>query len=184
MNSFQSLATSRRSIRSFSQQLLSEEQVLSLLEAALMAPSSRNKHYTQYVLVEDKEVLKKLSHVRGASSAFIEKAPLAIAIVHSPMYTPIWREDAAIAASYIQLQAHDLGLGSCWCQIADMEAWDGSNASEFVSRQLDIPYQMEVLCILAIGYPEGERPQEHSKDELMWERVHIERFRLDEITEE
>lgn len=183
MKSFQDLVSNRRSSRAFRPDLLSESQVQILIEAALLAPSSRNRHYTQYVLVEERPILQKLSQVRGNSSAFIESAPLVIAVVHSPMYTPLWREDAAIAASYIQLQAEDLDLSSCWCQIADMEAWDGSSASEYVSRLLDIPYQMEVLCLLAIGYPSEKYPP-HSKENLMWERVHIGIFNIDQVGEE
>lgn len=58
MESFATLIKNRRSTRKFTDQLLSPEQVEMILKAALMAPASKRKNPWQFVVVEDKEMLK------------------------------------------------------------------------------------------------------------------------------
>ena len=95
------------------------------------------------------------------------------------MVSDVWVEDASIASIYMQLQAEDLGLGSCWCQIRNREREDESGAGEYVRRLLDIPYQMEVLSIIGFGHKAQERkPFDESR--LQWEKVHIDRFTMPE----
>ena len=60
MESFATLIQNRRSTRKFTEQLLSPEQVELILKAALMAPASKRSNPWQFVVVEDKEMLKKL----------------------------------------------------------------------------------------------------------------------------
>ena len=61
MESFATLIQNRRSTRKFTEQLLSPEQVELILKAALMAPASKRSNPWQFVVVEDKEMLKKLA---------------------------------------------------------------------------------------------------------------------------
>lgn len=61
MESFATLIKSRKSTRKFTDQLLNPEQVEMILKAALMAPASKRKNPWQFVVVEDKEMLAKLS---------------------------------------------------------------------------------------------------------------------------
>ncbi|MDE5800266.1 MAG: nitroreductase family protein, partial [Paramuribaculum sp.] len=84
----------------------------------------------------------------------------------------IRERDASIAASYMQLQAADLGLGSCWIQIRNRFSADGNPAEEYVQQQLLIPDTLPVLCILTLGHPAEERKPQNV-DKLLWERVHI-----------
>ena len=65
MESFATLIKNRRSTRKFTDQLLSPEQVEMILKAALMAPASKRKNPWQFVVVEDKEMLKKLAGCKG-----------------------------------------------------------------------------------------------------------------------
>ena len=65
MESFATLIQNRRSTRKFTEQLLSPEQVELILKAALMAPASKRSNPWQFVVVEDKEMLKKLAGCLG-----------------------------------------------------------------------------------------------------------------------
>ena len=65
MESFASLIKNRRSTRKFTDQLLSPEQVEMILKAALMAPASKRKNPWQFIVVEDKEMLKKAGGMQG-----------------------------------------------------------------------------------------------------------------------
>ena len=72
MESFATLIKNRRSIRKFTGQLLNPDQVEMILKAALMAPASKRKNPWQFVVVEDKEMLVKLSACKPAGAAFLK----------------------------------------------------------------------------------------------------------------
>jgi len=175
MESFAELIKKRRSIRKFTNQLLSPEQVESLLKAALMAPSSKRSNAWQFVLVENKEMLQKLASCKKNGSSFLETAALAIVVLANPMESDVWVEDASVASIYIQLQAEDLGLGSCWCQIRNRETAGETDSAQYVRDLLDIPCQMEVLSIIGVGYKDQDR-KPFDETHLQWEKIHIDKF--------
>ena len=90
MESFAELIKKRRSIRKFTNQLLSPEQVESLLKAVLMAPSSKRSNAWQFVLVENKEMLQKLASCKKNGSTFLETAALAIVVLANPMESDVF----------------------------------------------------------------------------------------------
>ena len=103
-------------MRKFTGEELSQEDVVALLKAALMAPTSKRSNSWQFIAVDDKKLLSELSHCKEQASAFIADAALAIVVTADPLASDVWIEDASIASIMIQLQAEDLGLGSCWVQ--------------------------------------------------------------------
>ncbi len=107
----------RRSSRKFTAEPIAPDQVQELLKAALVAPTSKNAHSWQFVAVEDREMLGRLAACRKMGSSFLSGCALAVVVMGDVTVTDVWVEDASIAAAYMQLQAEDLGLGSCWCQV-------------------------------------------------------------------
>ena len=105
----------------------------------------------------------------------IAGAPLAIVVLADPLLSDVWIEDASIASILIQLQAEDMGLGSCWVQVRERFTSSGMPADEFVREALDIPLQLQVLSIIAIGHKGMER-KPFDEDHLQWEKVHINKF--------
>lgn len=172
---FRDLIQKRRSIRKFTDKIIPPEDVATIMRAALMSPSSKNTTPWQFVLVEDKEALKQLSLCKKHGSKPIEGCALAVVVIADPIASSVWIEDASIASLMIQLQAEDLGLGSCWIQIREREALDGSSAEDYVRSLLEIPIQMQVLSIIAIGYKDQERSP-FDEDKLQWEKLHIGKF--------
>ena len=75
MESFATLIQNRRSTRKFTEQLLSPEQVELILKAALMAPASKRSNPWQFVVVEDKEMLRNLPGVRKMVPLFWRVVP-------------------------------------------------------------------------------------------------------------
>lgn len=175
MNSFQSLITNRRSTRKFTEELLKPEQVEAILRAALMAPTSKNKRPWQFVVVEDKAMLAKLAECKPAGAAFLADCALAIVVLGSVMESDAWIEDCSIASIYMQLQAEDLGLGSCWCQVRGRDHDDAGDAATYVRALFDIPYQLEVLSIIGFGHKSVTR-KPFDEANLAWEKVHIGRY--------
>ena len=175
MEKFSELIRLRRSTRKFTEEELSQEQVELLLRAALMSPSSKRTNGWQFVVVDDKEMLQKLSQCKEAGAGLIAGAPLAIVVMADPMVSDVWIEDASVASLMIQLQAEDLGLGSCWVQVRERFTADGVSANEVVHELLDIPLQLQVLSIIAVGNKAQER-KPFDEENLQWEKVHINKY--------
>ena len=171
MENFESLIKKRRSTRRFADRQLSNDEVQKLIQAALLAPTSKNcKSYT-FVAIEDKDMIKQLSVCKDSGSAFLEGCALAVAVLGDKTITDIWVEDATIAATYMQLQAEDLNIGSCWCHIRNRLLGEMSS-EQYVRDMLGIPNHFGVLCIIGFGTKNQEH-QPHDITQLHWEKVHI-----------
>lgn len=172
MESFSDLIKNRRSMRKFTDEELTQEEVVALMKAALMAPTSKRSNSWLFVVVDDKETLRKLSRCKEQASQFIADAVLAVVVMADPMASDVWIEDASIASIYLQLQAEDLGLGSCWVQVRERFASPGVSSDEYVHEVLDIPLQLQVLSIIAIGHKGMER-KPFDEEHLQWEKIHL-----------
>lgn len=162
-------------MRKFTNEELTQEQVVELMKAALMAPTSKRSNAWQFILVDDKETLKKLSLCKEQASQFIADAALAIVVCADPLASDVWIEDASIASIYIQLQAEDLGLGSCWVQVRERFTANGTDSGEYVHGVLDIPLQLQVLNIVAIGHKGMER-KPFNEEHLQWDKIHLNKY--------
>ena len=175
MENFSELIKNRRSMRKFTDEELTQDEVVALMKAALMSPSSKRSNSWQFVVVDDKEMLKELSHCKEQASSFIADAALAIVVMADPLASDVWIEDASIASIMIQLQAEDLGLGSCWVQVRERFTATGMPSDEFIHGILDIPLQLQILSVIAIGHKGMER-KPFNEEHLQWEKIHINKF--------
>lgn len=175
MESFASLIKQRRSTRKFTEEPLTPEQVEAILKAGLMAPSSKRSNPWQFIVVEDKEMLQKLAHCKNGGSAFLEGCSLAVVVCADVMASDVWVEDASVASIYMQLQAEDLGLGSCWCQIRNRVTEDERDSNDYVRFLLQIPYQLDVLSIIGFGHKDQVR-KPFDESHLQWEKIHLGKY--------
>ena len=175
MESFASLIKQRRSTRKFTEEPLTPEQVEAILKAGLMAPSSKRSNPWQFIVVEDKEMLQKLAHCKNGGSAFLEGCSLAVEVCADVMASDVWVEDASVASIYMQLQAEDLGLGSCWCQIRNRVTEDERDSNDYVRFLLQIPYQLDVLSIIGFGHKDQVR-KPFDESHLQWEKIHLGKY--------
>ena len=175
MKSFAELVKNRRSVRQFTDEKITAEEVELIIKAALLSPTSKNCRAWKFILIEDKEMLRQLSLSKTTGAAFIENCALAIVVLSDPLKSVAPVEDASIAATFIQLQAEDLGLGSCWVQIAGRETAGGQESEQYIRDLLSIPYTYGVNCIISIGRKERDA-KPHDEDNLLWENVFIEQF--------
>lgn len=175
MDNFNELIRNRRSMRKFTDEELTREEVVALLKAALVSPTSKRTNSWQFIVVDDKETLKKLSDSKEHGSSFLADAALAVVVAADPLASDVWIEDAAVASIMIQLQAEDLGLGSCWVQIRERFTASGLTSDEYVHGILDIPPQLQVLSIIAIGRKGMER-KPFNDGNLEWEKMHINKY--------
>ena len=176
MENLHDLLINRRSIRKYTDEPVDPDHVRLILEAALMAPTSKNARSWQFVVVEDKDTLQALGQCKPSYATSIANAPLAVVVCADMTKSEAWIEDASVAASFMMLQAADLGLGSCWVEVRDRYRDDGEPSEEYVRSLLGIPEENSVVCILSIGHKdEQRRPIDTAK--LLWEKVHIDRWK-------
>ena len=175
MTDFNELVKIRRSHRKFTDEEISPEHVQSILRAALMSPTSKSQRAWQFVVVDDKTDIEKLADAKDLGSQFMTGGPLAVAVLGDPMRNDCWVEDGSIAAVSMQYQAEELGLGSCWVQMRARGLDDGTPADEVIRGVLDIPANLNTLCIIAVGHKADERKPQN-EDNLKWENVHAEKY--------
>jgi len=78
------LLKKRRSIRKYKEDNLEKEEVKQLIKAALLSPSSRNRCPWEFVVIDDKDLLFKLSQSKQHGSAFLKNAALGIVVIADP----------------------------------------------------------------------------------------------------
>lgn len=144
---------SRRSVRKWKDESINKKQLDILMEAAQQAPSAVNWQPYRFVLVDDPEKLKLLSQAAGQPN--IAKAPLLIVGVADPKRSPRWHViDTVIALTQTMLAAYGVGLGGVWI---------GAYDDDSVKKALDIPKNLVVAGILALGVPDQKPPARSRK---------------------
>lgn len=162
-SSFMDLIRSRRSIRRFTSEAIEPEKIELLQEAALRAPSSRGFNPWRFIFVDDSDRLERLSRAKPHGAGFLKNAPLGIVVCADSQKSDVWVEDAAIATIFIQLAAHSLGLGSCWIQIRKRMYDENRSAQAYIAGLLDIPENLSVSSMVAVGYPAEEKAGHESE---------------------
>jgi nitroreductase len=165
----------RRSIRSFTRDPVSDEQLRTILDAVNAAPSAGNLQAYEVVAVRDASAKKKLAKAAGEQN-FIADAPVCLVFLANPKrsepeYGSRGRElyciqDAAIAAEHAHLSCVPLGLASVWV---------GAFSEGAVSKAISAPPHLRPVCILPIGHP-GKPPTPGSRRALE-DLVHREKVR-------
>ena len=145
----------RHSVRRFTDEPVDRELLDAIIGIAQTAPSSKNCHSTAFMIVEDKDTLQALSEMRDRGSSFLKGAPAAIVVMGDRSKTDIWVENASISATFIQLAATALDLGSCWVHVRErLRSKDDPSrglAEDYIRGLLGIREEFGILCVIAIG---------------------------------
>ena len=146
------LLRTRRSIRKYAQKPIESKTVDVLVEALLRSPTSRNGKSWEFIVIDDQELLSKLSKAKEQGSHHLRDAPLGIVVCADSTKSDVWVEDCSIAAVLAQMTAHDLGLGSCWIQIRNRNHSKMMSAEQYIQDLLGLPQHIKVECMVSIGY--------------------------------
>lgn len=163
----------RRSIRKYQDRKVEKEVIEQLMKTAVVSPSGRNGRPYEFVVVDDKEIIKKLAHSKESGAQFAENAPLMIVTLYHEY--PTGEDDACIASTIIQLKAHELGLGSCWLQTKGKIGTNGKTCHENIREILNLPKDIHISNMISLGYPAEERPAYTEKDMDMT-KVHFNKW--------
>ena len=161
---------SRRSIRKYTSQSISEDIIKDLLNAGMHAPTARNRQPWHFVVVDDRGIIDGLSEAHPYAK-MLREATLAILVCGD---RSIQEEDAYIvqdcsaATQNIMLAAHSHGLGSVW-----LGMYPRNDRMENVGRLLELPDHIMPVALISIGYPDEVKD---APDRYKEERVHWNKF--------
>jgi len=165
---------SRRSVRAFTNEPISDAEVEKLIDAARWAPSAGNIQPWEFGVVRDPEIKRGLSEA-ALNQAFIEEAPVVIVVCAN-----VWRsgqgygsrgvnlyclQDTGAATQNMLLAAQAMGLATCWV---------GAFQEEEARKVLSIPTGVRPVAIIPVGHA-AEKPRVRSRRPLS-EIVHRETF--------
>lgn len=158
------LLRERRSIRKYRDKVVEKEKIKKILAAGRMAPSGKNKKPWELLVTMDREILNKLAHVKPKGGLFLAESPAAIVVIGREKVSDTWIEDCSIAATFMQLEAHNQGLGTCWVQMRGRFTSEKMDAEARVREILGIDEEIRVLCVLSIGYSDESKPAYREED--------------------
>nr|WP_092074905.1 nitroreductase family protein [Dendrosporobacter quercicolus]NSL49805.1 nitroreductase family protein [Dendrosporobacter quercicolus DSM 1736]SDN20267.1 Nitroreductase [Dendrosporobacter quercicolus] len=159
----------RRSIRNFETRPVEKEKIEKLLKAGMQAPSAANQQPWEFIVVEDKESLQKLSKAHSYAGP-IKNATLGIIVLSNEKYLTFkqyWQQDLAAATENILLAAVELGLGAVWLGIAPEE-----DRMSFMKDFFKLPESVEAFAMLAVGYSSANK----FEDRFDKARIHYETY--------
>ena len=165
----------RRSIRSYTGEPVSDENMELILKAGLLAPSGKNIKPWEFVVVKDKETLKKLSVCRPGGAAMLKDADAVIVVFGNTGASDVWTEDCSISMAYMHLMADALGVGSVWVQGRLRENPDGGMAEDVVRDLLKVPDNYALEAFLSLGMP-AVFPEAREEEALSYDKIHRETF--------
>lgn len=154
MNEVMKNILTRRSVRSFSDQLVEKQIVEEIVRAALYAPSAMNRQTWKFTVVTNKEKINRLSQVIGKElgrSGYDMYQPTLLIIPSNDRETVWGREDNACALENMFLAAHSYGVGSVW--INQLQGICDKPEVRRVLDELEIPQNHVVYGMAAMGYP-------------------------------
>lgn len=151
----------RTSIRSFTDELLADSQIETLLRAGMAAPSAVNKQPWKFVVVKNKQLLRQIAD--SLPNTRLTTAACAIVVCGDMTKTldgvarDFWIHDCSAATENILLAAHALELGAVWAGI-----FPNSDRVDKLRGLIGIPETQIPLCVIAIGHP-AENPSPKDK---------------------
>lgn len=166
---------SRRSIRKYTDEKISADKLKLILQAGLLAPSSKNIRPVEFIVIEEKDTLKKLSKSKLAGAGMLSGAAKAIVVIGDTRKADAWVEDCSLAMGYMLLMAENLGIAACWVQERLRKTAFGKDAGTYVKELLEIPDYYEVEAILSLGIAK-KAEESRSWDEPEQEKIHYGTF--------
>lgn len=153
---YKEILSKRRSVRSFGDRPVPRSLIDEMIAEARTAPSSKNCRSSDFLVVDDPDLLLRISQMREYGSSFLKGAPAAIVVMGDSSVTDLWVDNAAISATYLMLSAVDKGLGSCWVHVNGRLRFkhepDKGNAEEYLRGLLGVEEGKRILCVIALGY--------------------------------
>ena len=160
----------RRSIRKYTDKLISDKDLKELLQAAMAAPSAGNQQLWEFIIVEDKKILNEITKIHPYSQ-MLKNAPLAIVVcadLDKETDKGYWVQDCAAATENILIAAQYKGLGAVWLGVYPIEG-----RVKGLKELLNLPVRVIPLSIVSIGHPAEKKEPSNRYNES---RIHINKW--------
>jgi len=161
------LIQSRRSIRKYTSEPITDADVQTMLEAAMAAPSASNIKPWEFVVVRERALCRKLADTH-AYSKMAADAAVVFVICGRESASHHWVEDTSAATQNLLLAAAGLGLGAVW-----IACYPSVEREAYVRQVLGLPDSLRVLCLVPAGHPAEEKAPRTQFDP---ERVHYDGY--------
>lgn len=149
---------SRKSVRNFTDQIVSDSDLEQLVKVGMAAPTAGNKQPWHFIIVTDRSVLDEFAD-NLQYAKMLKQAPAAIVVCGDTTKTfegieeEYWIQDCSAASENILLAVESMGLGAVWTAFHPM-----LDRIALARKLLELPEHIKPLNIIAIGYPKGNTP--------------------------
>ncbi len=148
-----SLLLKRKSIRSYTNQEVTDEVIDTLLVSAMQAPSACNQQPWEFIVIDDLDTLEKLSTISKGAWMLKDVTKAIAVIMTDTTSSPSMRaQDCAAATQNILLEATNQNLGACWIGIHPKE-----DRQPIANEMLNVPKGKDVFSLISLGYPKEEK---------------------------
>ena len=157
---------SRRSIRRYTRQSVSDETIKELLEAAMSAPSAGNEQPWHFVVIRERQILNEIPKYHPYSQ-MLKDAPLAIMVCGDEQlqkYQGYWVQDCSAATENLLIAVQAKGMGAVWLGVYPIE-----DRVAALRELLGIPDNVIPFSLISIGYPAEQKPRSDRYDDS---RIH------------
>lgn len=160
----------RKSVRRYTEDTVTDEDLEAVLDAARQAPSWKNMQCARYIVIRDRQEIEAIAaNTSETNQKWLAKVPVVIAVCADPQDSghlndqAYYLVDCAIAMDHLMLRAVELGLGTCWVGVFDEMA---------VKNILKISERIKIVGMTSLGKPldspDAVRPTVRKKlDELV-----------------
>lgn len=166
----------RRSIRAYTDEKVPDSVIEQIIDAGLLVPTAKNRIPFEFIVVRDKETLKRMAPYRESGTGqMLLTADTAIVVLGDEELADTYVEDCSNALMSMHLLASSLGVGSCWIQCRMRTAPGGGPAEEFLRDIFGFPKKMRAVAVLSLGMP-AQHPEPRPISDQTRSKVHREKY--------
>lgn len=151
----------RRTVRRFTDEEVTDEEVETILEMGMYAPTYLNRKPWHFVVVRDKALQEQLGETLGIRP-YVQEASAVIAVYGDPQMSDTWHLDGCAAIENMLIAATALGLGSAWAGSPGNVGW--GKAEGLMQEALKVPHGFSALSLVCLGHT-AKMVVPHTKDE-------------------
>ncbi len=169
--------TSNLAVRDFRPEIISNEHLTKILEAARVTQSAKNLQPWIFIIIEDRKTLDNLAELMKGDidEEIMKRTPMAVAII-GDLSSEFWLFDLGRVAQSMTLAAWELGIGSCI--VSGPEPPDRESYRLKAGKLLGVPEGLKFQELIILGYPRTERMARHKNRKTLDSIVFREHFQI------
>lgn len=169
MDIFEALKT-RRSIRKYTSEAISDDDLHTMLDAAMHAPSARNEQPWHFIVLRDPAMRAAISKTSPYTHMAAD-APVVVVVCgdkNDDKAEGMWPQDCAAATQNFMLAARGKNIGCVWCGVHP-----NAERESYVRATLGLPEHIIPFCLICAGHPDQPFREEQRYRE---DRVHSDKW--------